>query len=328
MGASGGQGHSTAKEFTTDDRRKLRAEAEARFARDRGARASSEPSAALLHELQVHQIELEMQNEELRTTQVALEESRDGYLDLYEFAPVGYLALAESGLIREANLAACDLLGVERASLRGRRFAGFVVPESLASWGRLVSAVGSSANRSAGDLTLQRKDGSLLDCHLECLRLAGGDGATSMRIALIDVTEQRKAEAGLRMREALLTAILDGTADGILVVGSTGKILRANRRFQAMWKISDDMVSSGDDDTLLAHVIDQLADPEAFLAEVRRLYTSSEVCFDRVPLADGRVFERFSFPFSFGGPTGVSGRSGTSPTGTGPKVPFARAEAT
>ncbi|MEI6226743.1 MAG: PAS domain S-box protein, partial [Deltaproteobacteria bacterium] len=251
-----------------------------------------------------HQIELEMQNEELRTTQVALEESRDGYLDLYEFAPVGYLALAESGLIREANLAACDLLGVERASLRGRRFAGFVVPESLASWGRLVSAVGSSANRSACDLTLQRKDGSLLDCHLECLRLAGGDGATSMRIALIDVTEQRKAEAGLRMREALLTAILDGTADGILVVGSTGKILRANRRFQAMWKISDDMVSSGDDDTLLAHVIDQLADPEAFLAEVRRLYTSSEVCFDRVPLADGRVFERFSFPFSFGGPNG------------------------
>ncbi len=71
---------------------------------------SSRTAEELLHALQVHQIELEMQNEALRLTQIALEESRDGYLDLYEFAPVGYLTLTDSGLIAAINLNGAALL--------------------------------------------------------------------------------------------------------------------------------------------------------------------------------------------------------------------------
>jgi PAS domain-containing protein len=83
-----------------------------------------------LHELQVHQIELEMQNGELRRSREHLEQSRSEYADLYDFAPVGYLTLDKMGLITRANLTATSLLGIERSLLVKTPFALFVHPES------------------------------------------------------------------------------------------------------------------------------------------------------------------------------------------------------
>lgn len=80
----------------------------------------------LIHELQVYQIELEMQNDELRRTQLELEESRNKYVDLYDFAPIGYFSLNKHGLITGVNLAGADLFGMERAYLLKRKFFGFV----------------------------------------------------------------------------------------------------------------------------------------------------------------------------------------------------------
>jgi PAS domain-containing protein len=84
----------------------------------------------LVFELQVHQLELELQNEELRDTQTQLQESRDRYADLYDFAPVGYISVDNGGFVLEANFTACSMLGVERESLLGSKFSRFVVPES------------------------------------------------------------------------------------------------------------------------------------------------------------------------------------------------------
>ncbi len=89
---------------------------------------SPESAQALLHELQVHQIELEMQNEELRRAQVELETSRARYFDLYDLAPVGYVTLNESGLILEANLTLANLLGVTRGGMVKRPFSHFIFP--------------------------------------------------------------------------------------------------------------------------------------------------------------------------------------------------------
>ena len=81
----------------------------------------------LVHELQVHQIELEMQNDELRHTQLNLQQTRDRYAELYDFAPVGFLTLNTHGEILEANLTTCQLLEVERKALLGQKLERFVI---------------------------------------------------------------------------------------------------------------------------------------------------------------------------------------------------------
>ena len=105
----------------------LPAEAESKFANaSHSEDAPPQLADELLHELRTHQIELEMQNEELRSAYAALEASRDRYLQLYDFAPVCYLTLTEDGLIAEANLTCSTLLGVEREKLINRRFAKYI----------------------------------------------------------------------------------------------------------------------------------------------------------------------------------------------------------
>ena len=99
---------------------RLRVEAEAQLAGAPRTGAPARSAEELLHELQVHQIELEMQNEELRRVQLALEESRDRYVDLYEFAPVGYLTLTGGAVISEVNLTGARLLRADRQKIRGQ----------------------------------------------------------------------------------------------------------------------------------------------------------------------------------------------------------------
>lgn len=108
----------------------LRQQAEARL-RQQAAAEAAVPAAFRQtdHELRVHQIELEMQNEELRQTQVQLDAERARYFDLYDLAPVGYCTLSTQGLILQANLTAATLLGVTRSALRHQRLAAFIHPE-------------------------------------------------------------------------------------------------------------------------------------------------------------------------------------------------------
>ena len=109
----------------------LRQQAEAKFRASTAqtpVALSPEETWRLLHELQVHQIELEMQNEELRRTQAKLEAARARYFDLYDLAPVGYVTLDKPGLILEANLMAAELLGVERSALVRQPLTHFILP--------------------------------------------------------------------------------------------------------------------------------------------------------------------------------------------------------
>ena len=107
----------------------LRAEAEAMVGIYRRMR-TAKPAEIMLHELLVHKVELEMQNEELRRAYNALEEARDRYIDLYEFAPVGYITINREGLISEINLTGSALLGVDRTKLINRRFSKLSLPRT------------------------------------------------------------------------------------------------------------------------------------------------------------------------------------------------------
>ncbi len=187
----------------------LRAEAEARLARAPSLSLPTRPAEELLHELQVHQIELEMQNEALRQTQVALEESRDRYVDLYEFAPVGYLSLSYSGLITQANLTAAALLGVERGKLRQRRFSLFVAAEDRDLFNRQFAHAMRDGEWPASELALKRGEEGVFHAQVDCRRVAAGTEVSVAHVTLTDISERRQAEAqrldyARRQRDTLL----------------------------------------------------------------------------------------------------------------------------
>jgi diguanylate cyclase (GGDEF)-like protein/PAS domain S-box-containing protein len=182
------------------------------------------PNEALLHDLQVHRIELEMQNEALRQAQVELEESRDRYVDLYDFAPVGYLTLSHQGLIQQINLTGAELLHEDRKGLVNLRFARFVAPADSDRWYRHFLATANHNESQSCDLALLRRDGSGFHARLNCRRLPGA--AQAVRITLTDISAIHLAEEELR-----IAAIAFESQEGVMVTDSRGVIVRVNRAF-------------------------------------------------------------------------------------------------
>lgn len=178
----------------------LRAAAETLLENSPLNEAAARPAEDLLHELQVHQIELEMQNEALRQSKIALEEARDRYVDLYDFAPVGYLTLTPEGTISEINLTGTVLLGMTRNQLLHRHFTTFVVAQDQAHWTLHVL----SKTQGRVYLVLRRGDGTTFHAQLDCMRTTGSQ--PDVRLVLSDISERRRENVFLKAR-TLHTAI-------------------------------------------------------------------------------------------------------------------------
>lgn len=159
----------------------------------------------LVHELRVHQLELEMQNEELRETRAALVLSLQRFTDLFDFAPVGYFSLDLNGNILQVNLAGAVLLGENRAKLTGRRFIRFVRRDSQAAFTDLMERLSADAGRSTCEIFLSDEP---LGQAQRCVRLDGEtqDGGSSYLIAAIDISEQ---QAAARLSEQALNAAVN-----------------------------------------------------------------------------------------------------------------------
>jgi len=167
---------------------------------------SPEEINRLFHELRVHQIELEMQNEELRRTQNELECSRARYFDLYDLAPVGYLTLSEQGLIQEANLAAATMLGATRSELFKQPISRIILKDDQDTYYLLSNRLLKIREPQACDLRLVRRDGTVIWAHLAATveqdpsRHQEQDAdCTVLRVVLSDISERKRAEENLNI---------------------------------------------------------------------------------------------------------------------------------
>ncbi|MDO9053239.1 MAG: PAS domain S-box protein [Gallionella sp.] len=189
------------------------------------------PAEELLHILQVHQIELEMQNENLRQTQLELEESRDRYVNLYDFAPVAYLTLNHQGLISEINLTGTRLLGFERQKLIRHRFARLIVDDDREHWNKCFQAVLNDMGSCVCEVMLRRSDDSTFWAQLDFLYQKGENGVESVRTVLTDISVRKRSEKLLHESEEKYRAIFEGTLDGIVLVDDSGMIVDFNPEF-------------------------------------------------------------------------------------------------
>ena len=163
----------------------------------------------LVHELQVHQIELEMQNEELRKTQLELEEARARYFDLYDLAPISYCTLDEMGVILEANLATTDLLGEPRRVLVGQRISRYILKDYQDSYFLCRKLLLTSGERQSCELHMVKADSSAFWVNLTIASATTSTGKTVQRLVLTDITNAKVMALAMCESESRLRTLMN-----------------------------------------------------------------------------------------------------------------------
>ncbi len=182
-------------------------------------------SRRLLHELDVHQIELEMQNAELRLARDEAESMLEKYTELYDFAPVGYFTLAAKGTILLANLTGSVLVGTERNRLVGRSFRMLVTPQHRPAFDDFLARVFEDPARRSIDIELSSDGQPPRAVNVEVQRSPDGE---ECRMAVVDIAERKQAEETLRRNEALFSALIGQAPVGVYVVDSGFRLQQAN----------------------------------------------------------------------------------------------------
>lgn len=163
-----------------------------------GSAAASAESADLIHELTVHQAELEVQNEELRRAQIELEAAHERYVDLYELAPIGYLTLDHHGSVRDANLSAARLTGLERERLIGQRFERLLQPDGRDRCASLLRGAAADRSSRSAELPLAATHGPTRWVHASVMPCSAPGHTESFRVTLTDITDRKHSEDELR----------------------------------------------------------------------------------------------------------------------------------
>jgi PAS domain S-box-containing protein len=181
---------------------------------------------SLVHELQVHQVELEMQNEELRRAQAELEESRNRYFDLYDLAPVAYFTLERNGLILESNLTGARLLGRERKYLEKKPFSRFIPEEDQKIFLSHLKRIVENGKKETCELRLLTRDATTVYVRMVTSPVRNGiEDVIQVRSAVINITRQKQAEVVLRESEKRFRLIAETSDDIIFQLDTRGIIL-------------------------------------------------------------------------------------------------------
>jgi len=184
----------------------------------------------LLHELQIHQVALDMQNEELRRAREETEAACAKYADLYDFAPIGYFIFDPQGAILETNLAGARLLGLERGSLLHTPFGSYVAPAFRPEFTAHLGQVFATQARQFCTLRLAAPEGAALHVALESIVVEGpGIGPAQCRSAVSDCTARQRAEGDLRRSEEKFHRLFDQAPLGYQSLDEAGHILEVNQ---------------------------------------------------------------------------------------------------
>jgi diguanylate cyclase (GGDEF)-like protein/PAS domain S-box-containing protein len=189
----------------------------------------------LLHELHIHQIELEMQNEELRAGKAELTAEKERYFDLYELAPVGYFTLNEEGKIIQANLTATILLGIPKSALIHHLISNFILHEDQDICYLNRKKLLSTHLPQTCEVRMLKSDGSEFWAQLDSSISKNDKGGRDLRVTIHDITQRKNAE-----KDLAIAAIAFESQNGIVVTDAKGVILRTNQAFTRITGYSAD----------------------------------------------------------------------------------------
>jgi PAS domain S-box-containing protein len=211
------------KQPTTDLRR--RAERKLREQPAKTTRDDRADTQRMLQELQIHQIELELQNEELKLTKANVDVGLEKFTDLYDFAPVGYFTLTADGTIQQVNLTGTSMVGVQRSRLVGKRFGLLIVPGLRTDFNHFLEQVFADDTKQSGDVELLRPDQPPLIVNIAAKRQIN---ETECHAVVVDITDRKKVEDILRRNEALFSALLAQAPFGVYVVDDQLRLIQVN----------------------------------------------------------------------------------------------------
>ena len=189
------------------EEKRSRAEKQLQAADEQYPSEMDQEARRLLHELQVYQIELENQNDELRRSRQELEVSRDAYAELFDFAPVGYVSLDGTGVVLELNMAAANLLGVERRALAGSPFDALIADAAGRDvFARHLACARQRAGMQRCEITLSASDGRVVHAQLQSVALAREGKGGYILTSIVDGTVRRQLEEKLQQAHDKLEA--------------------------------------------------------------------------------------------------------------------------
>jgi len=237
-----------------------------------------------------------------RRTEDELRKSETRYRQLVDLLPQTVFEIDQTLTITSINPVALKSFGYTQEDLKK----GVTVFEVFSEndhqrIGDNIRKILHGEPTGALEYTAKRKDGSTFPVITYSVPIMQENIPVGLRGVLVDITERKAAEQATLQALSLLEATLESTADGLLVIDRTGKIVNYNQKFAEMWKIPQSILDTGDDATAIRHVLSQLTDPDVFLSKVQALYKNpSEFSSDVLVFKDGRVFERYSQPQKLG----------------------------
>ena len=270
----------------------LRTLAESKIELRSGASSADDP---VIHELEVHQLELEIQNEELRRAQLEAEEARDRYLDLYELSPVGYLTVDRSGRMLEANRSAETMVGVPKHELIGRAFQSILSEVDADCFYLHLRRVFELKSKQRCEVMINRADGTSFPALLDSIVMVK---QAICLTTIVDLTEKRKAEAELREAVARFHQLTEQIEDVFFICEhSTGRILYLSPAFTQLMGMDPKTVLSGRHRPIdWIHTDDRPRALRSLIAFVRGDPLDLEVRIMRPLAGDLRVIRMRAFP--------------------------------